>query len=79
MELFPTQIELYLICSQSQLALKQIDDALATLEIGLDYIFEDNELAAQYYLLMANIHKIKNNIKKAKTFSSKAEAIQLKQ
>ena len=78
-ELFPTQIELYLICSQSQLALKKIDDALVTLETGLDYIFEDNELAAKYYLLMANIYKIKNNIKKAQTFSSKAEEIQLKQ
>jgi hypothetical protein len=61
------------------LALKKIDDALVTLETGLDYIFEDNELAAQYYLLMANIYKIKNNIKKAQTFSSKAEEIQLKQ
>jgi hypothetical protein len=28
---------------------------------------------------MANIYKIKNNIKKAQTFSSKAEEIQLKQ
>jgi hypothetical protein len=61
------------------LALKKIDDALVTLETGLDYIFEDNELAAKYYLLMANIYKIKNNIKKAQTFSSKAEEIQLKQ
>ena len=52
---------------------------MPTAQYLMDYIFEDNELAAQYYLLMANIYKIKNNIKKAQTFSSKAEEIQLKQ
>lgn len=79
LELFPTQIELYLICSQAQLALEQIDEALETLEIGVDYIFEEDKLTAQYYRLMADLYKQKNNIKKAEAFSNNAKAIELEQ
>jgi len=79
LELFPTQIELYLICSQAQLALKQIDEALETLEMGVDYIFEEDEIVVQYYRLMADLYKRKNNIKKAEAFINSANAIQFKQ
>jgi tetratricopeptide (TPR) repeat protein len=79
LELFPTQIELYLICSQAQLALEQIDEALETLEMGVEYIFEEDEIAVQYYRSMADLYKRKNNIKKAEAFINSAKAIQLKQ
>jgi len=78
LELFPTQLELYLVFGGSQMALQHWDRALELLEIGLDYIFEENEVAAQYYDLLAELYKKQNNIKKSKAFSHKAKAIQSK-
>jgi len=78
LELFPTQLELYLVYGTSQMALKQWNQALEMLEIGLDYIFEDNEVAVQYYNLIAELYKNQNNIKKSKAFSDKAKSMQLK-
>ena len=78
LELFPTQLELYLVYGTSQMALKQWNQALEMLEIGLDYIFEDNEFAVQYYNLIAELYKNQNNIKKSKAFSDKAKSMQLK-
>ena len=78
LELFPTQLELYLVYGTSQMALKEWNQALEMLEIGLDYIFEDNEVAVQYYNLLAELYKNQNNIKKSKAFSDKAKSMQLK-
>ena len=78
LELFPTQLELYLVYGTSQIALKEWDQALEMLKIGLDYIFEDNEAAVQYYNLLAELYKNQNNIKKSKAFSDKAKSMQLK-
>lgn len=78
LELFPTQLELYLVFGGSQMALQHWDRALEILEVGLDYIFEENEVAAQYYDLLAELYKKQNNIKKSKAFSHKAKAIQSK-
>jgi len=78
LELFPTQLELYLVYGTSQMALHQWNQALEMLEIGLDYIFEDNTITMQYYYLLAELYKKQNNIKKAKAFSNKAKAISLK-
>ena len=57
LELFPTQLELYLVYGTSQMALKEWNQALEMLEIGLDYIFEDNEVAVQYFNLLAELYK----------------------
>ena len=78
LELFPTQLELYLVYGTSQMALKEWNQALEMLEIGLDYIFEDNEVAVQYFNLLAELYKNQNNIKKSKAFSDKAKSMQLK-
>ena len=78
LELFPTQLELYLVYGTSQMALKEWNQALEMLEIGLDYIFEDNEVAVQYFNLLAELYKNQNNIKKSMAFSDKAKSMQLK-
>ena len=75
LEFFPTQIQLYLICGQAQFQLQRWGAALDLLEIGLDYIFEDNETAKRYYILMADLYSKNNNIAKAKTFNDKAKAL----
>ena len=78
LELFPTQLVLYLVYGASKMALNEDNQALEMLEIGLDYIFEDNEVALHYYNVLAKLYKNQNNIKKSKAFSDKAKSMQLK-
>jgi tetratricopeptide (TPR) repeat protein len=78
LELFPTQLELYLVYGASKMALNEDNQALEMLEIGLDYIFEVNEVAVHYYNVLAKLYKNQNNIKKSKAFSDKAKSMQLK-
>ena len=75
LEFFPTQIALYLVYGRAQFHLQQWDAALEWLEIGMDYIFEENETVKAYYILMADLYTKNNNIAKAKTFANKAKAI----
>ena len=75
LEFFPTQIPLYLVYGRAQFHLRQWDTALEWLEIGIDYIFEENETAKAYYILMADLYTKNNNIAKAKTFNDKAKAL----
>lgn len=78
LELFPTQIEFYLICGQAQLTLQHQNEALKILEMGVDYIFEEDEITAAYYQLMADLYRKNDNIEKADAFSHKAKTIQSK-
>lgn len=75
LEIFPTQIPLYLAYGRAQFQLQKWDAALERLEIGMDYIFEENETAKAYYILMADLYTKNNNIAKAKTFNNKAKAL----
>ena len=75
LEFFPTQIPLYLAYGRAQFNLQQWDAALEWLEIGMDYIFEENETAKAYYILMADLYTKNNNIAKAKAFNNKAKAL----
>lgn len=75
LDFHPTQIELYLIYGQSKLALNLPQDAIARLEIGLDFIFEESEISLSYYELMADIYTKLNNINKAKSFTNKVKAL----
>jgi tetratricopeptide (TPR) repeat protein len=78
LEFFPTQIPLYFVYGRAQFHLRQWDTALEWLEIGIDYIFEENETAKAYYILMADLYTKNNNIAKAKTFNDKAKALNKK-
>ena len=75
-ELFPTQIELYIIYGQAQFYLERWDAALKQLELGLDYIFEENQTTATYYGLMAELYTKTNNIAQAKSFKNKVKALE---
>ena len=75
LEFFPTQTPLYLAYGRAQFHLQQWDAALEWLEIGMDYIFEENETAKAYYILMADLYTKNNNIAKAKTFNNKVKAL----
>lgn len=75
-ELFPTQIELYMIYGQAQFYLGRWDAALKQLELGLDYIFEENQIAVTYYGLMADLYTKTNNIAQAKLFKNKVKNLE---
>lgn len=76
MDLFPTQIELYIIYGESLSILNRHGQALERLEMGLDFLFEESEVALSYYKLMVDIYTQLNNIKKAKAFDDKIKALQ---
>ena len=75
LEFFPTQVPLYLVYGQAQFHLQNWGAALEWLEIGLDYIFEENEAAEAYYILMADLYTKTNNIAKAKAFNNKVDEL----
>lgn len=76
LELYPTQLELYIVYGKSQMALNQSNNAIEILQMGLDFVFEESEIAFQYYALMADLYKSTNNIEKANTFINKMKALQ---
>jgi hypothetical protein len=69
LELFPTQIELYLIYGKSQFYLQNWADAIEVMEQGSDYIFEDNNISLEYYELMFDLYNKNKNFEKAKEIS----------
>jgi len=73
LELFPTQIELYLICGKSQFYLQNWGDAINVMEQGFDYIFEDNNITQDYYELMLDLYNKNKNLEKAKKISDLIE------
>ena len=69
LELFPTQIELYLICGKSYFYFQNWKDALNLMGQGVDYIFEENQITIDYYELMYKLYVKTNNLEKAEQFN----------
>ncbi len=61
LELFPSQPQLYLDQALAFLGLGQNDNAIESLELGIDYIIENNKLEAQYYAVWAAVYKAKGD------------------
>ena len=76
LELYPTQLELYIVYGKSQIALNNGDEATELLEQGLDFIFEKSDTAEQYYSVMVDLYNATNNIEKAKAFINKIKTLQ---
>ena len=76
LELYPTQLELYVVYGKSMMAQNKGAEALVILEMGLDFIFEDSDIVFQYYALMADLYRSINNIEKSKAFTNKIKALQ---
>ena len=69
LELFPTQIELYLICGKSYFYFQNWKDALTIMGQGIDYIFEENQITIDYYELMYKLYVETNNLVEAERFN----------
>lgn len=76
LESYPSQPVLYLIHGVALNELNKPEDALETLETGLDYIIDDTKMEADFYNQLSKAYTLLNNTTKAKTFSDKAKQIQ---
>jgi tetratricopeptide (TPR) repeat protein len=73
---FPSQPLLYLINGVALNKLNRANEAVDTLEIGLDYIIDDPKMEADFYKQLSIAYTTLNNTVKAKTFSDKAKQLE---
>ena len=73
--LFPAQPFVYLMNGKALNNSKQYKKALQSLQNGIDFVIDNNEIEAKFYLEMAKSYKKLNNTKKAKSFTNKASKI----
>lgn len=76
LEKYPSQPVLYLTNGVALNQLTKYDNAIETLETGLDYIIEDNKMEADFYKQLSKAYTGLNNLAKAKTFSDKAKKLE---
>ncbi|WP_378186005.1 tetratricopeptide repeat protein [Aquimarina sp. W85] len=78
LEFFPTQPDIYLLHARALIALKSYDEAIETLEVGLDYILDDITVEANFYTIISNAYKQLGDNTKANEFQEKAVRLQNK-
>ncbi len=76
LELFPSQPDLYLYSARAFNSLKLWDKAIESLELGLDFVFENPEIENQFYKQFAKAYLGKGNTKKSKRYLDKTTAQQ---
>ncbi|WNH08576.1 tetratricopeptide repeat protein [Thalassobellus suaedae] len=76
LEKYPSQPILYLINGVALNELNKPKEAIASLEIGIDYIIEDAKMEADFYNQLSKAYALLNNTAKAKTFSDKTKQLQ---
>ncbi|WP_235835919.1 tetratricopeptide repeat protein [Cognatitamlana onchidii] len=73
---YPSQPLLYLLDGVSQNALNHPKLAIESLELGLDYIIDNNSMEVDFYKQLSKAYSLLNNTSKAKTFSDRAKELQ---
>ncbi len=76
LEKYPSQPIIYLIHGVASNELNKPNEAIESLEIGLDYIIEDVKMETDFYNQLSKAYTLLNNTAKAKTFSDKAKQLQ---
>lgn len=76
LEKYPSQPIFYLINGVALNELNKPNIAIESLEVGLDYIIDDNKMEADFYNQISKAYTLLNNTVKAKTFSDRAKQIQ---
>jgi len=75
LELFPSQPQLYLDNGLAFSGLTNYDEAIESLELGLDYIIDDDILEAQFYEALGNAYKGKGDLNNHEKYIQRAKAI----
>jgi tetratricopeptide (TPR) repeat protein len=73
--LFPAQPFVYLMNGKALNNKSQYKKALQSLQNGIDFVIDNNEIEAKFYLEMAEAYKKLNDTKKAESFKNKAAKI----
>ena len=76
-EKYPSQPVLYLINGLALNKLNRPNEAIDSLEAGLDYIIDNTKMEVDFYKQLSKAYKAINNLTKAKTFSDKAKKLEL--
>ncbi|MEM1001478.1 MAG: tetratricopeptide repeat protein [Bacteroidota bacterium] len=79
LELFPAQPLLYLLNGVANNRISKPDEAIESLEMGVDYIIDDAEMQIDFYNELSLAYKQKNNIKKSESFAKKANELKQQQ
>jgi len=72
LETFPAQPIIYLAHGVALNHLNRPNDAIETLELGVDYVIDNKQMEADFYLQMSTAYKMNNNITKSRAFAKKA-------
>ncbi|WP_047549422.1 tetratricopeptide repeat protein [Psychroserpens sp. Hel_I_66] len=75
LDIFPSQPILYLVNGVANNKIKQPENAIESLEIGLDFLVENPKMEADFYKQLSESYKQLNNISKSETFAKKAQAL----
>lgn len=75
LEIFPAQPLLYLLNGVANNGLQKPDEALESLETGLDFILDDPKMERDYYEQLSIAYATKGDSKKAAEYSAKAKGI----
>tara|TARA_B100000809_G_scaffold257721_1_gene299810 strand:+ start:24579 stop:25961 length:1383 start_codon:yes stop_codon:yes gene_type:complete len=77
LEIFPAQPLLYLVNGVANNELKNANQAIEILEMGLDYLFDDPKMEYDFYQQLTIAHTLKGNTKKAKLYHNKASELSI--
>ncbi len=77
LEIFPAQALLYLLNGVANNGLKKSDEAIESLETGLDFILEDPKMERDFYEQLSLAFTTKGDSKKAKMYADKATATKM--
>ncbi|PVW15081.1 tetratricopeptide repeat protein [Marixanthomonas spongiae] len=75
--IFPAQPLLYLINGVTQNNLKNADEAIESLNSGLDYLFDNPTMEQDFYKQLQQAYTLKGDSKKAAEYAKKAAQIKL--
>lgn len=77
LEIFPAQPLLYLLNGVANNGLNLSDNAIESLEMGLDFLMEDPKMEHDFYNQLSLAYSQKGDAKKAKTYSDKATNLKM--
>ncbi len=75
LETFPSQPIIYLANGVALNHLNRPNDAIETLEMGVDYVIDNKQMEVDFYKQLSTAYKMNNNITKSRAFARKAEQL----
>jgi tetratricopeptide (TPR) repeat protein len=79
LELYPAQPILYLVNGVANTNLGNYNNAVANLEMGLDFLVDNPKMEVDFYSELSIAYKALNNISKSEAFAKKAKAVKVQQ